>query len=78
IRKAEIALPLILDALRSGADVRGDDFLEHASGKMHDAWLRRNWRAFGAVGSPPQTIGPPPGGGGGAEFRGTQPVRAAC
>ncbi|MGK8488122.1 LuxR C-terminal-related transcriptional regulator [Nocardia asiatica] len=45
VRDAEVALALVHEALRTGDDVRGDEFLERASGKMHDEWLRRNWRS---------------------------------
>ncbi|MFI5538468.1 LuxR C-terminal-related transcriptional regulator [Nocardia sp. NPDC051900] len=43
VHDAEVALTVVFGALRSGADIRDDDFLERASSKMHDDWLRRNW-----------------------------------
>lgn len=44
ILHAEFALPLVLDAVRAEVDIFGDDFLEYASSRVHDAWLRHNWR----------------------------------
>ncbi|MFD4404326.1 sigma-70 family RNA polymerase sigma factor [Nocardia sp. NPDC058499] len=48
ILHAEFALPLVLDGVRAEVDVFGDDFLEYASSRVHNAWLQRNWHTAAA------------------------------
>lgn len=39
---ATVAVRLVDDASRRGVDLKGEEFMESASERVHDAWLRRN------------------------------------
>ncbi|MEV4128535.1 alpha/beta hydrolase [Nocardia sp. NPDC049707] len=44
LRLAEIALPVVLDAMSSGTDISSDEFAEHLSSRIHDGRLQHHWR----------------------------------